>query len=163
MSNLSIGSPAQSPWPLINRLLAAFIMGLVLLVLSALVHTAAGATVGGGWSYLWVTWLIAGLIVIVAAVSAPAARTAWARLCVVNGLASTAAGVFLLALPLNEAALREMAERASWPYATRPLGAALGAALASGALGLAAVVIAIIFFTCAYFFRHPRPRSHLRA
>jgi hypothetical protein len=159
MSNLSIGSSTQSPWPLINRLIAAFVMGLILLVLSALIHTAAAATLGGGvLSYLWVTWLIAVVIVVVAALTARAARAVWVRLCVVNGLASTTAAVCLLALP--EAALREMAEGAWSHYTPRPLGAALGTALASGAIGIAAVVAAIIFFASAYFFHHLQPTSH---
>jgi hypothetical protein len=137
-------------------------MGLILLVLSSLIHTAAAATLGGGLlSYLWVTWLIAVLIVVAAALSARAARAVWVRLCVVNGMASTAAAVCFLALP--EAALREMAEGAWSHYTPRPFGAALGAALASGALGIAAVVAAIIFFGSAYYFHHLRPRSHRSA
>jgi hypothetical protein len=100
MSNPSIGSPTQSPWPMVNRIVAAFVMGLILLVLSALVHTAAAPTLGAGWSYLWVTWLIAGLIALPAARSAPTSRSFWARLCFVNGVASTAVVACLLALPL---------------------------------------------------------------
>jgi hypothetical protein len=160
MSTPSLGSSTESPWPMINRIVAAIVTGLILLVLSALVHTAAAASLGTGWSYLWMTWLIVVLIALLA-LSAPTSRSVWARLCFVNGLASAAVAACVLALPLPEAALREIGKGASLPRVVRPLGAAFGAALASGAVGIAAIVAALLFFACAYLFR--RPTSHRRA
>ena len=139
------------------RLVAALIMGLLILALSGLLHTAAaGATIGRGASYLWATWSVAAIVTCVVAFSAPTGRIAWGRLCALGGLLSTGLLVAtLLGAQAKEVPFGEFAGQAAWLEVVRPVGAALGAAYLSGALGIAALLIAIVLFAISYGLLRP--------
>lgn len=141
----------------VARLIAAAVMGLLILALSGLLHTAAaGATIGRGASYLWATWSVALIITCAVAFNAPTGRIAWGRLCALSGLLST--GLLLanlLAAHANEAPFGEFSGQAAWPEFVRPIGAALGAAYLSGALGITALLIAIVLFAISYGLLRP--------
>lgn len=145
----------------VGRVLAALLMGVLLLALSGLLHTAAAATLGAGWSYLWVTWLVAVLATIFVAVGAPTARIAWGRLCLINGLAAAAVFVATMAgVPPVGAVSGEIADQAAWLGVAQPLGAALGAALLSGALGIVAIGLAVVLVGAAHILRRFDARAH---
>lgn len=146
----------------VARLVAALVMGLLLLALSGLLHTAAAAaTIGAGWSYIWATWLIAVIATLLIAFGAPTGRIAWGRLCALNGLAS--AGVLLVstvvALQERQKVFGGLADQAVSLGFARPIGAALGAALLSAALGIAALFLAVVLLGVSFGLLHPSARA----
>jgi hypothetical protein len=147
--------PALSPTRLLaSRMLAALIMGLILLALSGVIHTAAAARLGGGWSYLWATWLVVALAVLAIALGSPTPRHAWSRLCLIN--AAAAGTVFSLCVitgPALRAIAGDRSEPFSWPGEPYPPGAAFGVALLSGAVGIASVILAIVLVGVFYLLR----------
>lgn len=154
----------RSVWSVLSRFLAALLMGLLLLALSGVLHSAAAATVGAGWSYLWVTWIVAVLATASVVFTAPTAQMAWGRLCLVNGLAAGAVFVAsMVALPPAGASPGEIADQTAWLGVARPLGATLGAALFSGLLGIVAIGLAMVLVAAAYILRHLDVKSHRHA
>ena len=141
-------------------------MGLLILALSGLLHTAAAAaTIGRGASYLWATSSVAVVITCLIAFNAPTGRVAWGRLCALGGLLSTGLLIVsVLAGQASETPFGELADQAGWLEFVRPVGAVLGAAYLSGALGIAALLIAIVLFAISYGLlrppKGPRGRAH---
>ena len=135
---------------LAGKLLAALIMGLILLALSGIIYSAAAAGLASPWSYLWLSWLAAGAAALAVALAAPTAKHAWSRLCLLD--AATAIVVFLVALLAAPRAAGM--NGANWVGAPHPLGAALGAALLSGFLGLFAVILALLLLAVAWLLHH---------
>jgi hypothetical protein len=71
-----------------SRLPAALLMGAVLLALSALIHAAAAATPGGGWTSLGALWLARIVLITLVVYSVRNMLAVWRRMCLVNGIAS---------------------------------------------------------------------------
>jgi len=140
-------------------------MGLLILALSGLLHTAAAAaTIGRGASLLWATWSVAIVITCVIAFNAPTGRIAWGRLCIVGGLLSAALLVAdLLAAQAGEPRFDEFVDQAAWLDPVRPVGAALGAAYLFGALGIAALLVAVVLFAISYGLLRPSKGLRRRA
>jgi hypothetical protein len=153
--------PALSPTRrLASRIVAALIMGLILLALSGVIHTAAAARLGGGWSYLWMTWLVVVLAVLAVALGSPTPRHAWSRLCLIN---AAAAGIAFSLCVITGPALRAIAgdrsEPFAWPGEPYPPGPAFGVALLSGVVGIASAILAIVLVGLFYLLRqHKQPR-----
>jgi hypothetical protein len=139
---------------LARRMLAALIMGLILLALAVIIHTAAAARLGGGWSYLWVTWLVVALAVLAVALGSPTPRHAWSRLCLINAAAAgTVVGLCVIAGPALRAIAGDRSEPFSWPGEPYPPGPAFGVALLSGVVGIASAILAIVLVGLFYLLR----------
>jgi len=114
-------------------LLAALVLALILLALSALMHAAAAATLGGGWPSLGGSSLaaiaVAGLVIVLARSSAAACR----RMCLVNGVAS---------LGLLTAGVVNLSQPDIVPHT----GPVFGFAVASGVFAIAGLALAALFF-----------------
>jgi hypothetical protein len=129
------GGPARgSAFP---RVVAALVMGLVLLALSALIHAAAAASLGGGWMSLGAMWLVAVIATLLAVQRARSGAVAWRRMCLVNAVAS------LVLLVAGAAAL---AGPGGTPDRLWPNGPVLGVAVASAVLTIAGLLLALLFF-----------------
>ncbi len=155
-------SARGSPAAVAGRLIAALVMGLVLVVLSGLLHSAAAAAMAGGWSYLWASWSVAIIVTLLIALSAPTRRIAWGRLCAVNGLVSGGVLVAstIAAVKGNAAGLDNLADQGTSFGLARPIGGALGAALLSGALGIAALLLTVVLLAASYVLLHWSARSN---
>lgn len=136
------------------RFLAAVIMGIVLLALSALIHSAAAATLGGGWWSLGAVWIAAVIATLLAVYTAPSHLAAWRRMCLVNGVAS------LLLLGFGTA---ELPRNGYPPELTVPIGPVLGVAIAAGMLVVIGSVLALLFFAAWHLLPRHRPRAHRHA
>jgi hypothetical protein len=144
-----------------GRIVAAVIIGLVLLMASAIINIAKGAG-AAGWSPLWISWAFAAAIVVVVAFGAATVRLVWGVLsfvCFIAGIVLTAS------LPWFAHAAEPVAQSAAQAAQSfglsPPIGAAMGAALVSGAMGIAAVVVTVAFFGASYFLlRHRDQHAH---
>jgi len=132
---------------------AVLILAALLLVLSALIHAAAAAPLGGGWPSLGAIWL-AALAAIGLAVALTRSRSGTCRwLCLMDGMAS----VGMLAVGIVN-----MSGREQTPEALLPPGPVFGVAIASSALVIAGLILASVFFGAWYLMsRHPAgPDQH---
>lgn len=114
---------------------------MVLLALSALFRSAAGATVGGGWWSLTPVWIIAIIATLLAVYGAPTVIAAWRRMCCVNGFVSFGLLGFGSA---------ELVRDGYPPEIAAPIGPLLGFALAAGMLTMIGTVLALLFFAAWY-------------
>jgi hypothetical protein len=155
--------PASAPaWSVARRLIAALAMGLLLLALSAVIHTAAAASFGVGWPYLWATEMGAAIVALGVALSAPSTLHAWRRLCLINAAAAGIAAVLIGSLSASPPVQGTTGapDTSPWLGAPHPMGAAFGAALFSGLLGIAAATLAIVLLVIFYLLRRRgRPSS----
>ena len=148
---------------MVGRVLAIVVMGLLLLAISGLIRSAAAGQAGDAMPSIWIVWLAAGAATLALAAFASSARLAWGRLCLLNGLASlTLLLVSLVARASPGAASNATAEAIESLGVARPIGAALGGALVSGALGIAAVTLAVVLFVASAFLLRPT-RRHAHA
>lgn len=141
------------------RILTALIMGVILVLLSALLHRAVASSVGGDGSYLWATWLVAIVVTLLIAFGAPNGRIALGRLCLINGVVS---GLLLGSLLMPRAAgatLGDLGDLEGLMGLARPKGAALGAALLSAALGIIAVAFLLVSYLLLRLRSHRQERS----
>lgn len=136
-----------------GRLLAAAILGIVLLALSALIHAAA-ATIGATWLSLGAAWTIAILIILLAVYGARTSIAAWRRMCLINGIAS---------LTLLAAGAAEFAGQAAPNHSLRPFGPVIGVAVASAMLAILGLVLALLFFVAWHLLSRHHPRAGRQA
>jgi hypothetical protein len=136
-----------------GRRLAAAILGVVLLALSALIHAAAAATIGATWISLGATWTIAILIILLAVYGARTSIVAWRRMCLINGIAS---------LTLLAVGAAEFASQAAPSQSLRPFGPVIGVAVASAMLAISGLVFALLFFLAWHLLPRHHPRRRLR-
>ncbi|WP_026868956.1 hypothetical protein [Inquilinus limosus] len=144
-----------------RRLLAACLLGFILVILSGLLHTAIAAGLAGGWRYAWVAWTIAGLLAALIAFGAKTERDAWAWLCLVNAAVSIGVlvAVLVLALTGSAATVPDAAPLPEpLPDAAIPTASAFRFAVASGLLGFVVTVLAAGFLVAAYLLM--RGRDH---
>ncbi|HXE16228.1 MAG TPA: hypothetical protein VN632_03305 [Stellaceae bacterium] len=144
----------------VGRVVAAVILGLVLLLLSAIINIAKGAS-GSEWAPMWISWVVACVIVAAIAVGASTLRVVWGALFFVCFLA----GVILAAsLPwysrAAESVPQSSAELAQSLGLSPPVGAAVGGAIVSGAMGIAAVIVTVVFLAASYFLLYHRRHRH---
>lgn len=137
-----------------GRLLAAAILGIVLLALSALIHAAAAATIGATWLSLGAAWTIAILIILLAVYGARTSIAAWRRMCLINGIAS---------LTLLAAGAAEFAGQAAPNHSLRPFGPVIGVAVASAMLAILGLVLALLFFVAWHLLSRHHPRAGRQA
>jgi hypothetical protein len=130
----------------LGRLFAVVFMGLVLLALTALFHSAAAATSGGGWVSLGAIWLAAILAILLAARGAGASVTIWRRMCLLDGLASLG----LFAIGSVDLILRDTVS------GIQPVRPVFGVAVASGVLAIAGLVLAIVLLVAWYLLSRQR-------
>lgn len=140
-----------------NRLAAAAVLGLVLLALSALINIANGTALGGPWPPIWIGWLVAAIIVVGVTFGAPTVRAAWGRLSFINFIASS---VLIASLPWRGGGVGASASAMEPLGLSPPLGAALGGAILSGAMGIAAVLAAIVFLIFSYLLLRRNRERH---
>jgi len=144
----------------VGRIAAAVILGLVLLILSAIINIAKGAS-GSEWAPMWISSAVACVIVAAVAVGASTLRAVWGALSFLCFLA----GVVLAAsLPwysrAAEAVPQSSADLAQSLGLSPPLGAAVGGAIVSGAMGITAVIVTVVFLAASYFLLyHHRDRQ----
>jgi hypothetical protein len=138
---------------LFGRLLAAVILGIVLLVLSGLIHTAAAAAIGGTWVSLGVMWLVAVIIVLLAVYGARTRAAVWRRMCFINGVASLG----LFSIGAADFASQRVARNVVLPF-----GPVVGVAVTSATLAIIGLILAAVFFIAWQILRH-RPGSRWRA
>lgn len=138
----------------LGRLLAALVMGLILLVLSALIRSAAAAALGGGWTPLGAIWLAAIVITLLAVYGARTSLAAWRRMCLINGAAS---------LGLLGIGTADLVSPGISPDIVQPFGPVLGVALVSGALAAVGVFLAVLFFAAWYLLSRPGTGSDQHA
>ncbi len=124
-----------------GRMLVALLMGWFLIALSALIHAAAAATLGGGWSSLGAMWLAAIVATSVAVWRARSRVAAWRRMCFLNGLASLG----LLAAGAADIVGPDGPSEIIWPS-----GPVLGFSIASAVLAIAGLLLAALFFAVWY-------------
>lgn len=137
------------------RFATVLAMAAVLLVLSVIFRKAIASSAGDDAGYGWASWFVATVLAFWAAFSAPSARVAFGRLCLLNGVAS---GLLLgVVTALGAAGAISSGLRGLPP--TEPSGSALGSALFSAALG----IIAIVFLGGAYLLLHSRGHGRGRA
>ncbi|WP_342238589.1 hypothetical protein [Inquilinus sp. OTU3971] len=148
-----------------RRLLAACLLGFVLVILSGLLYLAIAVGLAEGWRYAWVAWTIAGLLAALISFGARMERGAWAWLCLVNGLVSVGilATVLVVARRGSAATVPDAAPLPSpLPDAGISTASAFRFAVASGLLGLVVTVLAAGFLVAAYLLMrgkdHPPPR-----
>jgi len=106
---------------------------------------------------VWITALAAGTTVFAVGGLAPTVRAAWGRLCLVNAIACLILVVTSLVTaghPAGEAADTAAQQIEAFGLG-RPIGAALGAALVSGVLGLAAVGVAAALLITSFVLLRP--------
>jgi hypothetical protein len=144
-----------------GRIVAAVFLGLVLLLLSAIINIAKGAPTAG-WSPMWISWAVVAAIVIVVASGAATLRAVSGALC---SLCFVAGIMLLAALPwysrAAETVPQSTAELAQSLGLSPPVGAAVGGAIVSGAMGIAAVIVTIAFLGASYFLlRHRDQHAH---
>lgn len=145
----------------VGRIVAAVIIGLVLLMASAIINIAKGAG-AADWSPLWISWALATAIVVVVAFGAATVRLVWGVLsfvCFIAGIVLTSS------LPWFAHAAEPVAQSAAQVAQSfglsPPIGAAMGAALISGAMGIAAVIVTIAFLGASYLLlRRPGQHAH---
>jgi len=133
----------------LNRLFAAIILGLLLVLLSGLLSTAIGAWRGTAASPLWATSTVSIIAALLVAFAVPTARMAWAALCFFDGWGCTAVLVARSLLPAPEQGFVEAG--AGEAGFAQPLEGALRVALFSAGLSIAAVVLALGLLTASYF------------
>ncbi len=145
-----------------GRLAAAIVLGLVLLLLSAIINIAKGAG-AAGLSPIWISWAVTAAIVVAVAVGAATVRAVWGMLsfaCFLGGI------VLLASLPWYSRAAETIpqstADLARSIGLSPPVGAAVGGAILSGAMGIAAVVLTIAFLTASYFLLYRHHDRHAR-
>lgn len=135
--------------PGLGRVIAALIMGLLLLLLSGALHTAAAAATGFGLSYLWATWLGAIVVTLLITFTAPTGRIAWGMLCALNGVASTGLTVIAV-LQMTGIVPDRLVDHAGSLGLGESIGGALGGALLSAALGIIGLVIVTALLVAPY-------------
>lgn len=144
-----------------RRLLAACLLGFILVILSGLLHTALAAGLAGGWRYAWVAWTIAGLVAALIAFGAKTERDAWAWLCLVNAAVSIGILVAMLVMALT-GSYATFAEATSPPApvsdAEIAIASAFRFAVGSGLLGLVVTALAAGFLVAAYLLMRGRER-----
>jgi len=128
-------------------ILVVLLLALALLALSALIHAAAAATLGGGWPSLGAIWLIAIAAILVTVFRARSRREACRRMCFIDGLAS---------LGLLTAGAVDLSGLGRAPDVVPPPGPVVGFAVASSVLVIAGLVLAAVFFAAWYLSsQHP--------
>lgn len=127
-----------------GRIFAILVMGILLLLLSALIRSAAAQHIGDALPSVRAIGLAAGAATLGVGGIARTMRAAWGCLCLLNGLASADA----MAQAIDELGV------------PRPIGAALGVALLSGALGIAAVCLALVLLAASHLLLRRSWRAH---
>ena len=126
-----------------GRLAAAIVLGLVLLLLSAIINIAKGAD-AAGLSPLWISWAVTVAIVVAVAAGAATARAVWGVLSFVClSLADRVVGVAAVVFARRRTIPQSTADLARSIGLSPPVGAAVGGAILSGAMGIAAVILTI--------------------
>jgi len=124
----------------LTRLFAAVFMGLILLALTALFHSAAAATSGGDWASLGAIWLAAIGAIFLTARGARTSMTMWRRMCLLDGLASLG----LFAIGSADLIIRNS------PSDIHPVRPVFGVAIASGVLAIIGLGLVVVFFIAWY-------------
>ncbi|HUZ75389.1 MAG TPA: hypothetical protein VMU87_20590 [Stellaceae bacterium] len=146
-SAIETGKGTAKTFPL-GRLLAAVLLGLILLGLSALIHAAAAAPRGAGWPSLGATWFVAIIVILLAVHGARTGVVAWRRMCLIDGVAS---------LGLVAAGAVDLVDRGTEPYRP-PFGPVFGVAYVSGIVAIAGFALAVAFFVAWFLLaRHGTP------
>jgi len=144
-----------------GRIFATLVMGILLLLLSALIRSAAAQHIGGALPSVGVIGSAVGVAIVVAGGLARTAQAAWGRLCLLNGLASLGLLVVcLLARASPGASADAMTQAIDELGVGRPIGAALEAALLSAALGIVAVCLGVALLAASHFLLRPSRRAH---
>ena len=135
-------------------ILVVLLLALALLALSALIHAAAAATLGGGWPSLGAIWLIAIAAILVTVFRARSRREACRRMCFIDGLAS---------LGLLTAGAVDLSGLGRAPDVVPPPGPVVGFAVASSVLVIAGLVLAAVFFAAWYLSSQHATGAHRKA
>lgn len=145
-----------------RRLLAAYVLGFIMVILSGQFHSAVAAGLAIGWKHAWAAWTVAGILAALIAFGvAKAERGAWAWLCLVN--ATVCIGILIAVLAGVLTGSYATVGGATPPAEPLPDAAIMAAgafqfAVASGLLGLVVTVLAVGFLVAAYLLMRGRQR-----
>ena len=144
-----------------GRAIAIIVMGVALLLLAGVLRSTAAAQLHLAMPGVSGTVLASLLVALAIGGFAPTVRAAWGRLCLANGIAClllVVTGVIAMAHPAVGTA--ELAAQQIEAFGLgRPIGAALGAALVSGMLGLIAVALAAAILIVSFLLLR-KPGTH---
>lgn len=144
-----------------GRISAILVMGFLLLLLSALIRSAAAQDIGDTLPGVGVIGLAVGVTATVVGGLARTMRAAWGRLCLLDGLASLVLLLMCLLAKASPGASADATAQAIGDFGVaRPIGAAFGAALLSGVLGIVAVCLGVALLAASHFLLRPPRRAH---
>lgn len=140
-----------------QRVLAACVLGFILVILSGLLHSAVAAGLAIGWKYAWTAWTVAGILAALIAFGvAKTERGAWAWLCLVN--AAICIGILVAVLALALTGSYAIVGDATPPDIGITTASGFRFAVASGLLGLVVTILAAGFLVAAYLLLRDRQR-----
>ena len=145
-----------------GRLAAAIVLGLVLLLLSAIINIAKGAT-AAGLSPIWISWAVTVVIVVARRrrrldLPRRVGRAVFRLLSWRNHVVGVVAVVF--ARRRGDSAIDSGLGAVDRPLAAG--GRGRGRRHLSGAMGIAAVILTIVFLTASYFLLYRHHDRHAR-